>query len=100
MSAPAAARSLFRIPFTAFRQIEAGEKAALKHGSNPGFDQARVQSIAKILRTSGYTVAQLSARTRIQYGTGSPYFIPTTFLYKLRSGVTPHICQIAALSES
>jgi hypothetical protein len=100
MSAPAAARSLFRIPFTAFRQIEAGEKATSKHGSNPQIDQARIQSIAKILRTSGYTVAQLSARTRIQYGTRSPYFIPATFLYKLRSGVTPHICQIAALSES
>ncbi|MGH9503107.1 MAG: hypothetical protein ACRD20_09670 [Terriglobales bacterium] len=44
-------------------------------------------------------MAQLSASTRRYYGSQSPYFIPATFLYKLRGGVTPHVCQIAALSE-
>ena len=49
--------------------------------------------------SSGHTVTQLSILSRQRYGSASPYFIPPTFLYKLRSGVTPHICQIASLSQ-
>src|SRR5882724_13276522 len=97
MSASAAARSLFRIPLAeaVFRQTEAGKEAAPQYGSN-----VRVRSVANILRQSGFTVTQLSLGTGKRYGSRSPYFIPPTFLYKLRSGVTPHVCQIAALSES
>ncbi|MGZ4730531.1 MAG: hypothetical protein ACXVZH_00170 [Terriglobales bacterium] len=45
-------------------------------------------------------MTQLSAATRRRYGSKSPFFIPATFLYKIKSGVTPHVCQIVALSES
>ncbi len=45
-------------------------------------------------------MTQLSAATRRRHGSKSPYFIPVTFLYKVRSGVTPHVCQIAALSDN
>jgi hypothetical protein len=97
MSASAVAHGLSGIPLTeaAFRQGDAGEDALRQYGSN-----VRVQSIANILRHSGDTVTQLSTGTGQRYGCESPYFIPPTFLYKLRSGVTPHICQVVALSES
>jgi hypothetical protein len=89
MSASAAARGLSGIAFTGavFRQAGGGERA-------------RVRSVAHILRRSGYTIAQLSISTGRLYGDRSSHFIPPTFLYKLRSGVTPHICQIVALSQS
>jgi hypothetical protein len=97
MSATAAARGLSGIAFTGavFRPAQGGEHALPQYGSN-----YRVQSIANVLRRSGYTIAQLSRLTSQRYGCRSPYFIPPTFLYKLRSGVTPHICQIVALSQS
>src|SRR5207253_7529652 len=71
------------------------EDAAPGNGSN-----FQVEGITRILRRSGQTVSQLSIRTEKLYGNRSPYFIPPTFLYKLRSEVTPHVCQIVALSES
>ncbi len=97
MSACAAVRGLFRIPRAgpAFRQNKTGEDAAPQCGW-----PTRVESIRSILNQTGLTVAQLSAVTGKRYGNRSPYFIPPTFLYKLRSGVTPHVCQIVALSES
>jgi hypothetical protein len=97
MSASAAARGLLGIPLTdvVFRETKDGEDGLGQYGS-----KVRTQSIANILRYSGYTVTQLSTGTGRRYGRKSPYFIPPTFLYKLRSGVTPHICQIVALSES
>src|ERR1700680_2009701 len=97
MSASAAARSLFRIPLgeAVFRQTDDGEDAAHQYGLS-----VRVRSVANILRQSGYTVTRLSTGTGKRHGSRSPYFIPPTFLYKLRSGVTPHVCQIVALSES
>jgi hypothetical protein len=97
MSATAAVRGLFRIPRAGptFRRIEAGEDAGPKCGWN-----TRVANIRNILARDGYTITQLSAATRRRYGSRSPYFIPATFLYQLRSGVTPHVCQIVALSES
>lgn len=42
---------------------------------------------------------EVSARTRMRFGQHSPYFVPRTFLYKQKSGITPHICQVVALSE-
>ena len=96
MNATAAVRGLFRIPRAGptFRRIEAGENVAPTSGWN-----IRVESIRNILARDGYTITQLSAATRRRYGSRSPDFIPATFLYQLRKGVTPHVCQIVALSE-
>lgn len=78
----------------ALRRIETSESA------EPSCDwDARVESIRNILRRDGYTMAQLSAATLQRYGSRSPFFIPATFLYQLKSGITPHVCQIVALSE-
>jgi hypothetical protein len=96
MSASAAVRSTVRIPLDAtLCQPAAVEDAAPRKDSN-----FQVEGITRILRRSGHTVRQLSNRTQKLYGNRSPYFIPPTFLYKLRSEVTPHVCQIVALSES
>ncbi len=97
MSASAVARGLFQTSLreAVLRQTEAGEDDGRWYGSH-----IRARLIANILRQSGHTVAQLSTGTGKRYGSRSPYFIPPTFLFKLRRGVTPHICQIAALSES
>ena len=54
----------------------------------------------KYFGPDGHTITQLSAATRRRYGSRSPYFIPPSFLYQLRNGVTPHVCQIVALSEN
>ena len=77
----------------------AGSKPAQIPHSRCDWD-ARAESIRNILARCGYTVTQLSAATRRRHGSKSPYFIPVTFLYKVRSGVTPHVCQIAALSDN
>jgi hypothetical protein len=97
MNASAAVRGLFRISRAepAFRPIEEGEDVAPWYGWD-----TRIESIRNILSQGGLTIAQLSAATRRRYGNRSPYFIPATFLYRLRNGVTPHICQIVALSEN
>lgn len=44
-------------------------------------------------------MARVSAVTITRYGRNTSYFIPPTFLYKHKKGITPHICQIAALSQ-
>ena len=44
-------------------------------------------------------MTRLSALTSMHYGRETPYFIPPTFLFKQRRGITPHICQIVALSQ-
>jgi hypothetical protein len=58
----------------------------------------RSERIKCAFKNTGLTMARLSALTAHQYGRASPYFVPPTFLYKLATGVTPHVCQIAALS--
>src|ERR1700730_15307581 len=97
MNASAAVRGLFGMPRAgpAFRRIEAGEDAERQCGWDP-----RVESSRNILGRDDHTTPQRSAATRQHYGIRSPYFIPATFFYQLRSGVTPHVCQIVALSES
>jgi hypothetical protein len=55
--------------------------------------------VRNAVKQAGLTMAQLSAITAQTYGHDSRYFIPPTFLYKLRAGISPHILQIAALSE-
>src|ERR1700690_1824121 len=97
MNASAAVHGLFRMPRAgpAFRRLEGGEDAERQCGWD-----ARVESIKDILCQDRHTITELSAATRRRYGSRSPYFIPASFLYQLRSGVTPHACQIVALSES
>ena len=97
MNASAALNGGLRIPRVGpvFPRIKADGEAAPQCAR-----AAQAESIRNILSQGGYTVAHLSAATRKRYGTGSPFFIPSTFLYKLRSGVTPHVCQVVALSES
>src|SRR3984893_407663 len=96
MSASVAVRGWLRIPLAgpAFRHTEVREDATPECCSD-----ARVESVRKILAQGGHNVAGLSLASRQRYGTGSPYFIPPTFLYKLSSGITPHLRQIVALSE-
>src|ERR1700730_892785 len=96
MSASVPVRGLLRIPLAgpAFRQTEVSEDAARQCHLD-----ARVESIRNILAQGGQYVAGLSFASRQRYGTRSPYFIPPTFLYKLRLVITPHGCQIVALSE-
>ena len=97
MNASAAVRGLFGMPRAgpAFRRVEAGEDVEPLSGWKD-----RGESVRSILCQDGHTITQLSAATRRHYGSRSPYFIPATFLYQLRRGVTPHVCQIVALSET
>jgi hypothetical protein len=44
-------------------------------------------------------MAKVSALTAKYYGKHTPYFIPPTFLYNQKKGITPHICQLEALSQ-
>src|SRR3954451_13235784 len=55
--------------------------------------------VKRALKRVGLTMIDISARTRSRFGEKTPYFIPQTFLYKQKNGITPHICQVAALSE-
>lgn len=59
----------------------------------------RAEQIKQVLRQAGLTISQLSALTSMRYGRKTPYFVPPTFLYKQKNGITPHICQIVALSQ-
>ena len=52
-----------------------------------------------LLKRAGVTITQVSAATRRLYGHSTSFFIPATFLYKIRAGITPHVCQLAALSH-
>ena len=60
--------------------------------------RSRVAEIKFTLKHAGLTLTQLSALSRDRFGKTSRYFLPPTFLHKMISGVTPHVCQIAALS--
>ena len=88
------------VPDTSRRtRLSSGSKASRRtQGDGSG---------TRVLTTSGIScakadthIARLSAATRDRFGIGSSYFIPPTFLCKLRNGITPHVCQVAALSES
>jgi hypothetical protein len=82
-------------------------------GENPGFPAenclplatpdcdrlGRARQIKHVLKRAGLTVCRASALTRTAYGKDTPYYVPPTFLYKTRIGITPHICQLVALSQ-
>jgi len=56
------------------------------------------ERIRGVIREAGLTVARLSAIPRLSFGPDSACFIPPTFLSKLNRGISPHICQLTALS--
>jgi len=58
-----------------------------------------VPEVKRVLKRAGLTMVDVSARTKMCFGEKTSYFIPQTFLYKQKLGITPHICQVAALSE-
>jgi hypothetical protein len=58
-----------------------------------------VLEVKRVLKRAGLTMVDVSTRTQMRFGEKTPYFIPQTFLYKQKTGITPHICQVAALSE-
>ncbi len=97
MNASVAVRNLLRVPLepSTFYQ-----RAPRRNGLRPYcWEKERAAQIRQIVKQSGLTIVQLSAATRASYGEESPFFIPTTFLYKQKRGVTPHLCQIVALSH-
>jgi len=52
-----------------------------------------------LLRRIGLTMTGVSALTANRYGKASHFFVPPAFLYRYKCGITPHICQILALSQ-
>jgi len=82
-------------------------------GENPAFppednlslvtpDRDRLGSTRQIkcvLKRDRLTVSRASALTGMRYGKDTPYYVPPTFLYKVRNGITPHVCQLVALSQ-
>lgn len=62
-------------------------------------EEDRAGQVKQVLQRVGLTIAQVSALTGMRYGKKSSYFIPPTFLFRQKRGITPHICQIVALSE-
>jgi hypothetical protein len=59
----------------------------------------RAKQIRQVLKRTGLTVCQASALTGMRYGRNTPYHVPATFLFKIRNGITPHVCQLVALSQ-
>lgn len=96
MSASAAVRDLARVPLekSAFHLAEFSADAIPKWGK-----EGRAGQVKQTLRQVGLTMARVSALTSMRYGEKTPYFIPPTFLYRQKHGITPHICQIVALSR-
>src|ERR1700730_2290065 len=96
MSACAAASNLARASLekSAFHVTGSSPNAVPKCRRN-----GRAGQVKQILRQAGLTMCQVSALTCMRYGKKTPYFVPPTFLYKQKNGITPHICQIVALSQ-
>lgn len=61
--------------------------------------QGRARQIKHVLKRAGLTVCRASTLTGMRYGKDTPYHVPSTFLYKIRNGITPHVCQLVALSQ-
>jgi hypothetical protein len=96
MSANPRVRNLFNIPLV---ESPFGPRQASDEGTPECGWEARVERVRRVLRRPGHSLVQLSAQSGRYYGSRSPYFIPPTFLHKLARGITPHVCQIVALSE-
>jgi hypothetical protein len=59
----------------------------------------RARQVRQVLKRAGLTASRVSALTGMRYGENTPYYVPPTFLYKTRIGITPHVCQLVALSQ-
>ena len=59
----------------------------------------RARQIKHILKRAGLTACRASVLTGMRYGKDTPYHVPPSFLYKIRKGITPHVCQLVALSQ-
>src|SRR5678815_798180 len=96
MNASSAFRQMVRAPLekSAFHLAEFSIEAISRTDQKD-----RAGQVKQVLRQARLTMAQVSAMTRERYGKESPYFLPPTFLYKQKKGISPHICQIVALSR-
>jgi hypothetical protein len=70
-----------------------------EHETPTGDPRNLALQLRRALKQAGLTMSQVSAEARMRFGKKSPYFIPPTFLYKQKIGITPHLCQVVALSE-
>lgn len=96
MGACAAAAGPVRAPLENFAFQAENFRACL----TPNCDELkRARQIQHVLKRAGLTMGRASALTGMRYGRDTPYHVPPTFLYKIRNGVTPHVCQLASLSE-
>ncbi len=59
----------------------------------------RAHRVKQALRQAGLNMSKVSVLSSLQYGRKTPYFVPPTLLYKQKNGITPHVCQIVALSQ-
>jgi hypothetical protein len=59
----------------------------------------RARQIRQVFKRAGLTASGASCLTGVRYGKNTPYYVPPTLLYKTRIGITPHVCQLVALSE-
>src|SRR6185312_15896192 len=59
----------------------------------------RARQIRQVLKRAGLTASAASSLTGMRYGTNTAYYVPPTLLYKARIGITPHVCQLVALSQ-
>jgi transcriptional regulator with XRE-family HTH domain len=103
MSATAAVLDVSR-PFRRERALHpaafAEHVATLGEHETPTGDPRNLAlQLRSALKQAGLTMSQVSAESRMRFGEKSPYFIPATFLYKQKIGITPHLCQVVALSE-
>lgn len=74
--------------------------SAARNSAKCGHHQpSPAERIKEILRPTGFTMTQISAATKTIYGEKEAFFVPPTFLYKQKRKITPHICQVAALSK-
>jgi hypothetical protein len=74
------------------------QKFPVASGSRASAECCSAQ-VRNVLRQLGLTVSDVSALTQDRYGKKTPYFIPSSFQYKLKRGITPRVCQIVALSQ-
>lgn len=96
MSAYAAATGLVRTP----RGNSAFQAENFRSCLSPDCDRlGRARQVKHLLKRVGLTVSRASALTGMRYGSNTPYYVPPTFLYKIRNGITPHVCQLQALSQ-
>jgi hypothetical protein len=58
-----------------------------------------MERIKRVFAPLGLTVTGLSELTGRRYGKQTPYFIPPTFRFRWKQGVSPRIEQIVALSQ-